>query len=690
MTRLVVRWTAAWLAVLSSYCLIGAQNALQIDLIAAASDTVALRILGDSLMPALIANRDLALQWAQQSGLPARADIENGGVREIRSLIRDDFAVYDASDNRISGQTISTNEVYFGGDLNLDLTGAGYTAYIWDAGVVSPHQEFAVRTAFGGIGDLADTSLHATHVAGTIIAAGNFDTTAKGMAPLANLAYETFNFDIGEMTQVGDRGIMISNHSYSQVTGWNASGSNWYWFGDPQVSLVEDYYFGFYTTDAKYIDEIMYNAPYYLMVKSAGNNRAETGPPPGGVHFAQSPSTGTWALDSTVRNPDGPYECLPPRAVAKNNLVIGAVHDIPHGYTQPSDVVMTSYSGWGPTDDGRLKPDLVTNGHQVRSTIRSNQYDSYSGTSMAAPAATGSILLLQEHYANTHNNTLMRSATAKALVIHTADEAGYDPGPDYQHGWGLMNTAQAADKISQDVTTPTTILELNLSPGDTFAYDFVFTGNAEPFIRATLAWTDPPGTPVAPQVDPTTAMLVNDLDLRLFAVGPPDAEYRPWILDPAAPANAATQGDNFRDNVEVVHLASPLPNAHYRIVVSHKGSGLHNNLPQAFSLVLSGIGSAVSAESAQPPPFPVRVYPSPADERLVFDLGRSGTSSTSGPVKLEMWNAAGQKRLTRDLVAGSRTEIPEIQKWPSALYSYRLTDQKGRMVQGKALVQHLR
>ena len=74
-------------------------------------------------------------------------------------------------------------------------------------------------------------------------------------------------------------------------------------------------------------------------------------------------------------------------------------------------------------------------------------YDIYSGTSMATPAITGSSMLLQQYYSQLHN-TFMRSATLKGLLIHTADEAGPYPGPDYMYGWGLVDIAKAAAVIT--------------------------------------------------------------------------------------------------------------------------------------------------------------------------------------------------------------------------------------------------
>jgi len=135
------------------------------------------------------------------------------------------------------------------------------------------------------------------------------------------------------------------------------------------------------------------------------------------------------------------YDIIPTYGCAKDILTIGAVNPIPGGYTKPADVVMSDFSSWGPTDDGRIKPDLVTDGVNVLSCISTTNdaYAVFSGTSMSSPAAAGSSFLLQDYYARLHAGSFMRSATLKGILIHTADEAGIAPGPDYQFGWGLVN-----------------------------------------------------------------------------------------------------------------------------------------------------------------------------------------------------------------------------------------------------------
>ena len=44
-------------------------------------------------------------------------------------------------------------------------------------------------------------------------------------------------------------------------------------------------------------------------------------------------------------------------------MTVGAVSDAVNDTTRDiSKAEMTEYSGWGPTDDGRIKPDIVADG----------------------------------------------------------------------------------------------------------------------------------------------------------------------------------------------------------------------------------------------------------------------------------------------------------------------------------------
>ncbi|MEW5994094.1 MAG: S8 family serine peptidase [Candidatus Zixiibacteriota bacterium] len=506
-------------------------------------------------------NRDIRLMFIDESGRP----------------------VYYTIENLNAAKTISTDDVWPGGSGGYSLDGSGTASGklgIWDAGGVRlTHQEFGGRVA--QMDSPGSTNYHATHVAGTMVASG-IQSSAKGMSPAASLAAYDWDNDESEMAAAASAGMNVSNHSYGFITGWYYSDPDWYWYGDIAVSTTEDYWFGFYTSYDRQRDEIAYLAPYYTIVKSAGNDRSDDGPGPGGGHYVWQDGQWTWSTDT--RDPDGGtdgYDCLPPPGLAKNIITVGAVADIPGGYTGPGDVVMSSFSSWGPTDDGRIKPDLVANGISLYSSDddHDSDYLSLSGTSMSTPNVSGSVNLLIRHYEATHGSATPLSSTVKAILVQTADESGPSPGPDYMFGWGLMNTLKAADLIKQDSVGPPRIIEDTLGNGETDIYTVVSDGS-EP-LRITLAWTDPPGTPPSPSLDPSTPMLVNDLDIRLQHVYT-GVTYLPYVLDRNNPAQAATTGDNVVDNVEQVHISLPLGS--YTVTISHKGSLAS---AQAYSLILS-------------------------------------------------------------------------------------------------------
>ena len=325
-----------------------------------------------------------------------------------------------------------------------------------------------------------------------------------------------------------------------------------FWLGNTSISATEDYLFGFYDGLARDLDIVAFNAPNYLMVWSAGNDRNDSW---SGGHYAWI--NGSWKWSTATRDQDGGvdgYDCIPQHGVAKNILTVGAVNDITGGYTSPASVVMSDFSSWGPTDDGRIKPDIVANGVSLYSTSSDNNasYTTFSGTSMASPNTTGTLALLQEHYRNVRGRA-MSAAALKGLVINTASEAGPNDGPDYMFGWGLLNAVGAADKITQDNTNGGLIVEGILNNSQTIDYTYYSDGSD---INVTLSWTDPAGTPPAAALNPTTLMLVNDLNLSVIRQSN-SATYSPWVLNPANPAAAATKGNNIRDNVETVNVKNP-------------------------------------------------------------------------------------------------------------------------------------
>lgn len=520
----------------------------------------------------------------------------------------DDFGFpkyYITNNNTIAAATTRASQLWPGGATGLNLSGS--SAYlknkigIWDGGsVLGSHVELTGRITQKD--NPASSSDHATHVAGTMIASG-VNASAKGMAygTQGMVAYD-FTSDMAEIANESAN-LLISNHSYSIISGWsfNTSQNRWEFMGRPDEN--EDYKFGYYSDDSQALDSIAYNAPYYLIVKSAGNTRNENGPDVGDPYYRRNASgqmSSAGNRPAGISSNDG-YDIISWDCGAKNILTVGAVNGIPAGFNRKDDVVMSSFSSWGPTDDGRIKPDLVADGINLLSPIATSttSYAAYSGTSMSSPNASGSVFLLQEYYSKLKNSTtaFLRSATLKGLAIHTADEAGIAAGPDYQFGWGLLNVQKAAVAMNAAVTsnnaaTSTHLLyENTLAQGATFSTSVVASGKGA--LQATICWTDVKGAVNKIDVlNNRTKNLVNDLDLRITKGS---RTYMPWTLDVNNPGASAVPGDNITDNVERIDIDSTVPGQTYTIIVSHKGTLARTS--QAYSLLVSGVGGTAYCAS---------------------------------------------------------------------------------------------
>lgn len=503
---------------------------------------------------------------------------------ELMGIDRYGRPVYYAVDNAGAAITTRANTLHPGGITGFNLSGE-FTNYlaIWDGGtVLDTHQEFGDRV---NRQDYSATHYHATHVAGTMIASG-VQTNAKGMSYQANLDSYDWDDDDSEMASAAAQGIRISNHSYGRITGfrYNYDAGAWYWYGDPDVSETEDYGFGFYDFQSRNWDQIAYNAPYYTIMKSAGNDRGD-GPSAGQSYYVNDGNG--WEETIAPREQDGGvdgYDCVSWYGSAKNIITVGAVREVLN-YNGPGDVVMSSFSGWGPVDDGRIKPDIVAKGVDLYSTMddADDSYSSMSGTSMSCPNASGTMNLLYEYYYKSHAYATPLAATMKALVLHTADEAGANEGPDYKFGWGLFNAQRAAETIQKDSIDHISIQELTLeNQGET---EFLYLSDGIEPVRVTLVWTDVPGSASAPALNNRTPKLVNDLDLRVTHTGN-NTTTMPYLLDPENPSAAAARGDNIVDNVEQVYIPDPQAGI-YRISVTHKGTLAQ--APQNYSIVIDGL-----------------------------------------------------------------------------------------------------
>lgn len=485
------------------------------------------------------ANKTRAMQLAAIKGWEEFIVKPNGGKAELVSVDEFDNPIYYTTFNAGAAITTRANRLNTGGSLGLQLDGQNMTVGVWDGGKVrSTHQLISGRVT--QVDNPTSVSDHATHVSGTVMG-GTASATAKGMASQANLRAYDWTTDTFEVTQAAANGLLVSNHSYGS---------------DP--ATVPVYKWGKYDADAKTFDNIMFNAPFYLFVNSAGNSRN--------------------AGYNTTKNG---YDLLSGKSTSKNGLIVAAVNQVSN-YTSPTSVSMSNFSSWGPTDDGRVKPDICGKGVNVRSCTANSDtsYSSYSGTSMSSPNVAGTLLLLQQHFKNVKGG-FMRSATLRGMAIHTADEAGSSAGPDYRFGWGLLNAERAAVMITND-GVDAMIKENTLIQGNSYTFNFEPNDETKSII-GTICWTDPTGTIINNSItDFFAPALVNDLDFRLSKA---NTVYFPWKLNPSLVTAAATKADNSVDNVEKIDVAAGAGT--YTVTINHKGSLM--NALQKYSLLLSNI-----------------------------------------------------------------------------------------------------
>ncbi|MFH1146455.1 MAG: S8 family serine peptidase [Pseudomonadota bacterium] len=406
-----------------------------------------------------------------------------------------------------------------------DLTGSGVTIGVWDSGHVDAgHDDFESRVSYGDVSSLG-ISDHATHVAGTVGGCGvlseNMGGTPfqwAGMAPdCFLLSYDWKESTLEHYNGINQYAVDVSQNSWGYVVGY-----------DPETG--RDYgnrdFFGDYTTITAEYDSIVRGnyGKRVAIVFAAGNDRSDL-----------NPTTGV--ADPLMA---GGYKCVPPPGTAKNVITVGAVNS--------EDFSMTTFSNWGPVDDGRIKPEIVAPGaqksedHGVTSCLPGDIYGVCQGTSMAAPAVSGGIALITEEFRRIYGGNPLPS-TLKGILVHSAIDLG-NPGPDYSYGYGLIDLP-AGLNIVRDLG----IIESAISSQTEEHVFEIKVAEGQEELKITLAWDDAPKTAVS------GADLVNDLDLKL--VSPAGVEYYPFILDGENPAVPSVRGTDRINPVEQVCIANP-------------------------------------------------------------------------------------------------------------------------------------
>lgn len=451
----------------------------------------------------------------------------------------------------------------------------------------------------------------------------------KGIAPNSTIeayAFGTSTLD-GETTQktVFQKIITaqpnISNHSYGSNQGWADpqlinNEPSWVWngaFASPGTSFDAQ---GTYHTNDRDYDQIVYNNPSYIIVKSAGNS------------FGGGPSAATstykkyytdnsgnlveFAATDTLppNNCAQGYDCIGIGSLGKNIIVVAAADRITTNdgrYTASSDVIHSSYSSAGPRDDGGIKPDITAVGTEVASAWTDNnstggsKIDIGDGTSYSAPVVTGIVGLWTQINKQLFGGSLLNAASAKTLMVHSAKEAG-NIGPDPQFGWGFIDAKKGAELLVGKSNNSIIFNDETLTSGVTNVKT-VKASASEP-LKVTISWVDPEFTNFTNQwsniYNNRNSKLINDLDLKITDTTT-NTVYYPWKLDANNPMTPATKGDNTVDNVEQVVVDAPVAGRTYKIEITNKGILKNNtggNAPQNYSVIVTGFTEVLGTKEA--------------------------------------------------------------------------------------------
>ena len=466
------------------------------------------------------------LDW--QNATTAKLQIKESQIAEIakfawvKLVLATDAPGVLENDRGRTDHRANTMDADFATGLHYD--GTGISVAVGDDGGIGPHIDFRGRLFFHPV-NLGMGGTHCDHVAGIVAGAGNMDPVMKGNGKGADLhIYDDYQNLSNASTHYNTMGVRITSNSLGQ--GCNDG----------------------YNNSAVNADNLI-NSKYSLMsVHSSGNSG---GGACGGV--AQGYYTIT-----------GGYKA------GKNVMAVGNV--------EKDDDIAPS-SSRGPSEDGRIKPDIVAVGTSVNSTQPDDTYDNFTGTSMACPAVSGTLATLWQAYKETHAGADPNSALMKCLALNTADDLG-NRGPDFIYGFGRIN-ARRAFKVMN---------------ANQFMIDSVDNGSQKTFninvpvgtkqLKVMLYWHDITGNPA------NSIVLVNNLDITV--VDPNLNSYRPWVLNNApnvASLSAlAVRSKDSLNNVEQVTIDS-LVSGNYVINVS--GVDVPQG-PQTFVIVYEFINDSLT------------------------------------------------------------------------------------------------
>ncbi|HEX8000791.1 MAG TPA: S8 family serine peptidase [Pyrinomonadaceae bacterium] len=550
-------------------------------------------------------------EWAEALKKDSRIkDVEVGRVRIRFSCLEDSPALEEIS---ILTQVYPYVEAEIGVDFArigigiesedatplLPWKGEGIIVGVADTGVDKEHPDLKnqLLEIIARAGDVAatDENGHGTHVCGIIAGDGTASGgKLRGIASGAKLVVQGIVSDekkfsglpinLADLFQEAyDKGVRIHNNS------WGMSVK------------------GLYSIDSYEVDEFVYNHPDFLVIFSAGNDGRQTDedhpdPEPELGRILQmslfSPATSKNALTVGAccsKRKDGPYENLTWRKYRGRNPP-------PQGPLVADEPIsgdldyLAAFSSRGPSDDERIKPDLVAPGTVIVSARSSNaeardpykqfdgQYMYLSGTSQAAPIVAGAAAIVREFYIKECQHPNPSAALLKATLINgtqwidrkTAqlEEVGQ---PNFYQGFGRIDLQRTLPVpgnaegfrllfVDVDRKDPRSLNKSISGKGRWTRKVSVEKGLP---LCVTLAWTDKPGKGMQQDLDlvvtrPNGKKIVGNHFLKRLSAFPNDR----------------------RNNVEQIHIKdADLEPGTYVINV------LAYNTPfedQGFSLVVTG------------------------------------------------------------------------------------------------------
>ncbi|WP_196214028.1 PGF-pre-PGF domain-containing protein [Methanolobus vulcani] len=457
---------------------------------------------------------------------------------------------------------------------NLKLNGSGQIVAVCDTGLDTGVNESIHEDIRGRVVDIIDYSGdgaedyagHGTHVVGSILGDGTLSSGQyKGIAPEASLVFQAVQKNTDSTDKMSGIPSLEVLFQDAYNLGANIHSDSW---GDPSN-------IGGYTEWSQQVDQFMWDHPEMLIIFAAGNE---------GVDVDRD-----GVIDkNSITSPATAKNCITVGASENERDIITYVWGTSYGspismdYQTDNSSGLAAFSSRGPTDDNRIKPDLVAPGTFVASTrsslatmfdygITNTNYAYLSGTSMSTPLVSGSAALVREYYTEVEQLNSPSAALIKATLINGA----YDmtPGqygtennndeisgrPDYSQGWGRVDVENSILVEYPEVIAYFDNVALSDSKSWIHEYDYIESGLSA---RATLVWTDYPSSL------PSSKALYNDLDL---------------VISSSSNLYYGNGGQDHINNVEGVEIETT-SDENYTITVD--GYDVQEG-PQPFALVFS-------------------------------------------------------------------------------------------------------